>query len=156
MDKQVKRSSHHMNNTRLHTIWKNMKQRCYNPKRNRYQWYGGKGIKVCDEWLSFAPFADWSLANGYTDDLVLDREDSDKDYCPENCQWVTVVENSRKATIERFGKVEGDVPVEYQGRTQKISEWAAECGIPYKNLYNRLLKNWTMQRATTQPIIHRK
>jgi hypothetical protein len=145
--------SHGMSQTRLYTVWKNMKQRCYNPKRNRYQWYGGKGIKVCDEWHTFLPFMEWALANGYEDGLVLDRESSEGHYEPSNCSWVTIEENSLKAVSQRTGKpVKGDEYKEYNGRTQKISEWAEEYDIPYKNLYSRLRLKWDMDRALTQPV----
>src|SRR5690606_9739947 len=96
--------SHGMSGTRLYTIWKNMKQRCYNPKRNRYKWYGAKGVKVCDEWHDFVPFMEWSYDNGYEDGLVLDRLSSEGNYEPSNCRWVTEGENSRKAVFERTGK----------------------------------------------------
>lgn len=145
--------SHGMSQSRLYTIWKNMKQRCYNPKRNRYQWYGGKGVTVCDEWHSFLPFMDWALDNGYEEGLVLDRESSDGNYEPSNCKWVTTNENSRKAVLERTGKeVMGNINITYSGRTQKISEWAEEVDMKYMTLYRRLLKGWTPERALTQPV----
>ena len=86
---------------RLHTIWAKMKERCYNPKHDSYRHYGAKGIKVCDKWKdSFASFYWWSINNGYEDvdgefkDMFsIDRIDSSKDYCPENCRWVTISEN---------------------------------------------------------------
>ena len=74
---------------RLRTIWDSMKQRCYNQNHKRYASYGGRGIKVCDEWLNFDNFKQWSLANGYTDTLTLDRRNNDKGYQPDNCRWTT-------------------------------------------------------------------
>lgn len=83
-------------NTRLHTIWGSMKQRCYNPKKDRYKDYGGRGIKVCDEWRNSShAFYDWALANGYREDLSLDRIDNDGDYCPENCRWATIQQQAQ-------------------------------------------------------------
>jgi hypothetical protein len=84
-------------NHRLYSIWCAMKRRCYKPKDIAYQYYGGKGIKVCIEWHNFIPFMDWALKNGYNEKITIDRKDSNKDYCPENCQWLTREENSRKA-----------------------------------------------------------
>ena len=81
---------------RLYNIWKNLRQRCYNPKASGYKSYGLRGIKVCKEWESFENFKEWSLKNGYKENLTIDRIDNDKDYCPSNCQWLTRSENTIK------------------------------------------------------------
>ena len=75
-----------------------MIQRCYNPNSPNYEVYGGRGIKVCDEWKDncFA-FRDWSLANGWKEGLTIDRIDPDGNYCPENCRYITLEENSARA-----------------------------------------------------------
>ena len=82
---------------RLYKIWSAMKRRCYNPNCDPYKYYGGKGVKVCDEWLEYEGFKSWALANGYSDNLTIDRIDSNGDYEPENCQWVTMSENIARA-----------------------------------------------------------
>lgn len=77
-------------NTRIYNAWSNMKARCYNKNNNRYQYYGNKGITVCNTWKdSFQTFYDWAASAGYTDNLTLDRIDPTKGYYPENCRWTT-------------------------------------------------------------------
>lgn len=78
-----------------------MKSRCYYEKNKCYRSYGGRGISICDEWLkSFDAFAEWSLVNGYADNLTIDRIDVDGNYSPDNCRWITNAEqqkNKRKS-----------------------------------------------------------
>lgn len=86
----------------LSNIIRQMKMRCYNPKNPKYKWYGGKGIKICDDWLhSSNSFIEWALNNGYEKGLTIDRIDANKDYCPENCRWITRAENCRRAHLKK-------------------------------------------------------
>ena len=81
-----------------------MKQRCYNINNPKYYLYGGKNITICDEWLNdYNTFKKWALENGYKPNskLSIDRIDSSKDYCPENCRWISISENSARANIGR-------------------------------------------------------
>lgn len=81
--------------TRLYKIWQAMKERCYNPKNIGYKYYGGKNIGVCVLWKSnYKNFHMWALSNGYRDGLTIDRVDSNKDYEPDNCRWVTKSKNN--------------------------------------------------------------
>jgi hypothetical protein len=85
--------------TRLYQRWRGMKARCLNPNNVRFQRYGGRGIAVCGEWLDYKPFHDWAVANGYREDLSIDRIDNDGDYEPTNCRWVTLVEQRPSAKV---------------------------------------------------------
>ena len=98
----VARITHGATGTRLYRIYKNMKNRCNNSKTPCYRFYGGKGIRICDEWLENPKaFIDWSLSHGYADNLTIERKDSNKGYCPENCEWITQSEQARRASIVR-------------------------------------------------------
>ena len=89
------------NNKRLKRIWYAMVRRCHGEKipQRVALYYRDKGITVCDEWRNdFSEFEKWAIENGYNDEMTIDRVDSDKNYCPENCQWITKSENSKKAS----------------------------------------------------------
>lgn len=108
---------------RLYGIWKNMKRRCNSPKDSRYDSYGGKGIKVCDEWADYANFKKWAYENGYNDvadtgECTLDRIDNNGHYEPSNCRWANRIEqanntsknhkvtlNGQEMTIAEFARV---------------------------------------------------
>lgn len=92
--------------TRLYAIWRNMKCRCLHPQHPAYPRYGGRGIRICDEWLDFAEFQRWALSSGYTDKMTIDRIDGDKGYEPGNCQWLTKSEHSTKTNFEKYHRGE--------------------------------------------------
>lgn len=98
---------------RLYRIWNGMKTRCSNPNKKEYKNYGGRGIKVCDEWLKYENFYNWAINNGYKDNLTIERINNDSDYEPSNCTWITIQEqqkNKRKPKIREVNKLkkEGD------------------------------------------------
>lgn len=99
-------TTHDGTHEHLYRIWAHMRERCSDPNGDHSQWYHDKGIRVCEEWDSnYAVFRKWAFDNGYHDQpeniafkdkLSIDRIDPDKGYCPENCQWITVSENSSR------------------------------------------------------------
>lgn len=87
----------HSSRTRLYTIWCGMRQRCNNPNREAYHLYGGKGVKLCEEWNDYSAFKEWAMCHGYEDNLSIDRIDPSKGYSPDNCRWITLSENVARA-----------------------------------------------------------
>lgn len=109
-----------------------MKKRCYNSKEEDFRWYGGKGIKICDEWINNPEtFQEWALLNGYKDDLTIDRIDENKNYSPENCRWIPLINNSKYKSTTHLIDVDGET---HTGR-----EWSEllELGINTINKYLR-------------------
>jgi hypothetical protein len=87
---------------KLYAIYHSMKDRCYNERNCRYKYYGGRGVTVCEDWLSgVVAFVNWALTNGYEEGLSIDRLDSSQGYHPNNCEWVSVAENSRRMNESR-------------------------------------------------------
>ena len=112
---------------RLDIIHSNMMQRCYNPNSTYYPRYGGRGITVCEEWRnSRNSFKRWAIANGYTDDLTIDRIDNDAGYSPSNCRWVTMKANCNNRGSCHF--------VTAFGETHSLKEWSQILGISYNTL----------------------
>lgn len=134
-------TTHGESDTRLHSIWKAMRKRCNNPHDSAYNYYGGKGIKVCEEWDDFTSFKEWAMANGYSDDLTIDRIDSDKDYCPQNCRWSNFKDQCNNRTNNCF--------IEYNGERLTIAQWSERLGIKYTTLYRRIKCGKSPEEALT-------
>lgn len=125
-----KNHSHKESHTHLHNTWLGIKKRCLNPNDKRYSSYGGRGIKVCEEWLaSYETFRDWARNNGYKEGLTIERIDVDGNYEPSNCKWIPFNKqaNNRRTTIW----------IEYNGKRQSLMEWSKELGIKYGTLHSR-------------------
>lgn len=128
--------------SQLYNTWGRMKQRCSNPKVERYPRYGGRGITVCEEWQTFKPFMEWALANGYEEGLQIDRIDNNGNYEPENCRWVTPRENTHNTSRS--------INLTLNGETHSISEWAEITGIKAGTLYKRYHLGWSTQNILTK------
>jgi hypothetical protein len=96
--------THGMSNTKIYKLWTDIKRRCYNKNRVGYKNYGGRGIRVSEEWKnSFEAFFEWAMENGYKEGLEIDRIDNDGDYCPSNCRFVTdYVQDRNKRTNRKY------------------------------------------------------
>lgn len=106
----------------LYRKWARMNTRCYNPNTHYYKNYGGRGIKVCDEWRhSYVNFKEWAITHGYSDELTLDRIDVNGNYCPENCRWITMAEQSNNKRTNRF--------LEVNGERKTLAQWSRETGL---------------------------
>lgn len=130
---------------KLYSVWNTMRHRCYNPKNCKYKNYGGRGIVVCKEWAyKFKPFFKWAMANGYQNGLTIDRIDVNGNYEPTNCRWITMREQYRNRTDNRY--------VTYKGETKPVVQWCEDLGLPYSTIRARILVGWTPERAFTTPV----
>lgn len=117
----------------LYNSWQNMKARCLRKSNPKYKRYGGRGISICNEWLDIKGFSKWAIENGWKEGLTIDRIDNDGNYCPENCRWVSVNENSRK---KRTTKI--DLITAQEIRSRINEDWyklAEEYGCTHGNIW---------------------
>lgn len=128
----------------LYRVWSSMRERCEQKSCQAFDRYGGRGIKVCEEWKSFVNFKKWALANGYTRELTIERKDNDGNYSPENCVYATRAEQNRNRRNTRW--------LTYLGVKKPMSVWARDVGISKNVLFYRLKNNWSLEKALTSPI----
>lgn len=119
-----------LSSTKLYYKYRNMINRCYYEKSDMYSLYGGRGIKVCDEWLSknngFENFSKWALSNGYSENLSLDRIDNNKGYSPKNCRWVDIYAQANNKRNIRYLQINGEIDT--------VGNFARKLHLNYWNL----------------------
>ena len=124
----------------LYEVWKGMKQRCTNPKHIGFDRYGGRGIKVCDEWIhDYQAFYRWAMASGYENGLSIDRIDNDRGYSPDNCRWATRKEQNNNTSSNRL--------ILFNGQSKTMAQWGEERGIRKSTYDSRLRRGWSPEEA---------
>ena len=102
-----------------------------------YRLYYGRGIRVCDEWQDFEPFAKWALNNGYSDGLSIDRIDNNGNYEPANCRWADAEAQANNRRTSKF--------IAYNGENLTIAQWSRKLGIAYDTILYNLSKGKTLE-----------
>lgn len=139
--------SHGKARTRVYHIWQGMKHRCQNPNFKHFRNYGGKGVKVCERWMSFESFyAD--MGEPPTNKHTIERRNSNGDYEPENCVWATRKEQARNLSFNRI--------ITFAGRSVPMFQWAEEFGLNPATLRYRFNNGWTVEEAITTPVLRRR
>lgn len=136
------RKTHGMHKTKVYAVWAVMRARCNNPKDKGFKNYGGRGIKVCEEWSKFENFI--RDMGERPMGMSIDRVDNDGDYCKSNCRWTTrSVQENNKRSNARY---------EFEGKNLTQAQWAQEVGIGYGTLQSRILRlGWSIEKALTTP-----
>lgn len=143
--RNIENATHGKSKERIYNVWAGMKSRCNYEKDDSYAHYGGRGIKVCEEWdNSFQNFNQWAMRNGYEDHLSIDRIDNDGDYEPINCRWATDLEQHNNRSDNRH--------ITYKGETLTIADMARKHKMKYNILFRRIKRGWSVERAIEQPI----
>lgn len=137
-------STHGESKTRLYRTWRGMKNRCLNPNEEGYKNYGGRGIQICEEWMSFKPFAEWAKANGYADGMTIERSNVNGNYEPSNCLFIPNKDQALNKTTTRYETAFGE--------TKAFWDWSKDsrCLVSYHALYLRITRyGWDMEKALT-------
>jgi hypothetical protein len=138
--------------TRIYGIYKHMIQRCYYKKSNIYKYYGERGITVCDEWLNdFEKFYDWAINNGYQNNLTIDRKNTNGNYEPNNCRWITMKEQNNNRRSNHL--------ITLNGETHNIDEWCMLLNLNRSTYESRIASGLSCEEALTKPVkkhTHRK
>lgn len=140
--------THGLSDTRLYSIWTDMKQRCLNRNAKAFDYYGKKGITICDEWLDFVKFYEWSMSNGYKDDLTIDRIDVNGDYSPDNCRWVDMTTQLNNTSRNHF--------ITKDGERKTVAQWAHSLDLSPQAIFSRLRRGWSEVDAISMGRMVRK
>ena len=141
-EKKYASEKKHKFERRIKNIYYGMNARCKNKNQEHYHLYGGRGIKVCEEWSSFGVFRKWALANGYSQKLTLDRIESNGHYTPDNCKWSTTLEQERNREFS-IRMPNGEY----------IKDYCKKHGVPYMTFYRRYkILKWDMEKSATYPV----
>ena len=135
--------------TRLYGVWKSMRGRCYYESSENYYLYGGRGIKICDEWEDFENFRDWAMANGYDPyadfgECTIDRIDPNGDYCPDNCRFVSMRVQANNRNTTRF--------LTYNGKEIALAEFSRMINIDPGTIRERLKRGMTPEEIANTSI----
>ena len=139
------RVTHGLSRHPLYSRWRIMIRRCHNENNDNYKYYGGRGIRVCDEWRnSLEQFYKWGIDNGWKDGLELDRIDTNGNYEPSNCRWVTKKINGNNTRTNRF--------ITAFGETKTMMQWSEDnrCKVSYDTFKVRIKLGWNAELAITQ------
>lgn len=145
----MKHNARGESNTRLYLVYAAIVKRTTSKQYKTYYLYGGRGIKMCDEWLNdYQTFKKWSYENGYDDNapkyaLTIDRIDNNKGYNPDNCRWVSMKEQNNNTRRNRF--------ITYNGVTKTLQQWCDELNIPTTTMFCRLNRGWSVEKALNTP-----
>lgn len=142
-DRPVKHGANRRGKTEpLYKLWQNMKRRCDSPNIPTYKYYGARGIRVCDRWLSFENFK--NDMSPRPDGMTLDRIDSLGDYCPENCRWISIQDQQRNRRSNR--------KIEYAGKQYgTVAEFIEELGLKNSVVRSRLARGWSPEDIVNTP-----
>lgn len=135
-----------LENKRIVKAYYNMHSRCDNPNFPKFENHGGRGIRVCDEWSGddgIANFYNWSLKNGYSDELSLDRIDNDGDYEPSNCRWTDINIQNENRRVTRYFEINGE--------SKMAKDWCKEYGVNINTFWQRDLKGLTGKDLIAPP-----
>lgn len=126
--------------TAIYRIWCGMKGRCYTKSNTSYPRYGEKGITVCEEWIDNPEsFIEWALATGYKKGLSIDRIDGTKGYSPDNCRFITQLEQMRN--------ISSNVKITVNGVTQVLADWSKQTGIHRDTIEARIKRGMSPEEA---------